>query len=253
MSFYTAEDRARDEALRALRDQGGNNTGSAGGAGSDGTYHLNYCDPNSPSFSIMPEPFMPKVRVTGESDAGDYMYEVEFNQGYVFDYADGGRKISVTGVRQSLDQGDAEFQIRLDIDDQNGKIKSAGIVKDGETNFTNLVAVSYLEEYSSISDATISLDLADFSKGRLDNIYIRENIHMYMRGHRQLGANDDDMGGAGSGAKAVMKTDGSSLDNGFIDYRGLIPDPKTGNQIEIGYSGDNITFYVPPPSGSDEN
>ena len=192
---------------------------------------------------------MPKVRVTGESDAGGYMYEVEFNQGYVFDYANGGKKLSVTGVKQSLGEGDAEFQIKLDIDDQNGKIKSAGIVKDGATNFKNLVAPSFLEQYTSLNpNATISLDLADFSKGRLDNIYIRENIHMYMRGHRQLGANDDDMGGVGSGAKAIMKTDGSSLENGYIDYRGIIADPKTGNQIEIGYSGDNITFYVPPSS-----
>lgn len=243
MAFYTEEDRARDEALEKLLDQDDNNTGA-----SESTYHLNYCDHNSPSFAVMPQPFMPKLRVTGLDQDGEYLYEVEFNQGYIFDYANGGKKLNVTGVKQSLDAGNTEFQIRLEIDDQNGKILSAGIVKDGATNFTNLVAPSFLEQYTSVSDATISLDLADFSNGRLDNIYIRENIHMYMRGHRQVGATDGEMGGVGSGAKAIMKTDGSSLENGYIDYRGIIADPKTGNSIEIGYSGDNITFYVPRSS-----
>jgi hypothetical protein len=55
-----------------------------------------------------------------------------------------------------------------------------------EATIDNLQADSEIEETFLIAPAIYSLDLAEFNGNDLTNLYIRENIHLHFRGHRQL-------------------------------------------------------------------
>ncbi len=218
---------------------------------SEGTYHILSTPEDVPAYVLMTQPFMPKARLTGISTEGESQYEVTFNQGYVFDYAAGGRRIPAAPLTHSM-EGNENFTLDITVDHNLGTIIGAEITKDGTafSNIDNIAGVSQIEDMIQVVPAEYRLDLASFEDGDLKELYIRENIHLHLRGHRQLfdeflDENEDDAVG-----HAIFKNLDSSFPNGFIDYRALALDPRPDNKLEITTSGNNILFFV---SGSSES
>jgi hypothetical protein len=67
------------------------------------TFHLAECPEGITSFVLMTQPFMPQLELTGVTEEGEEQYDVKFNQGYIFDYANGGQRVEVGGMQQPLD------------------------------------------------------------------------------------------------------------------------------------------------------
>jgi hypothetical protein len=202
------------------------------------------------------DPFMPQITQTGFSAAAKKQFGVTFNQGYIFDYAQAGKRIEVTGLKQDISEAPEEFALKIEFDHQNGEVLGAGIEKGtaGDSTFDNFSAQSDIvgEEMAApelVDPAEYRLDLAKFDGGCIEELYIRENIHLHLRGHYQkfdeyqMDPEGSTQGAAGVG-HGVMNPTGSVLPNGDIEYRALCADPKTGNIIEITTEGNNIYFYA---------
>jgi len=212
------------------------------------TFHLAECPEGITSFVLMTQPFMPQLELTGVTEEGEEQYVVNFNQGYIFDYANGGQRVEVAGMQQPLDAEKInQFAIDITIDHIYGSINSAEIKNredSGGTTIYNLQAESQIEGTTIVDPAIYSLDLAEFDGYDLTDLYIRENIHLHFRGHRQLYDSTTNEG------HAVMKNFNSPFPNGTIDYRAIVKDPREDNSIEITTVGNNIYFYSPGDSGS---
>ena len=221
------------------------------------TFHILSTPPDSPAFDFQATPFMPKVEVTGLSAEAEVQLEVTFNQAYVFDYASAGRRIEVTGLKQEIGEGFETFLLKIEFNHQDGAILNAGIEKGvgGSSTFENFTAQSEIvgEEMFEISPAEYRLELAEFDAGCLEQLYIRENIHLHLRGHYQKfdefqTQGDNPAVGVGHG---VMDPLNSSFPNGNIQYRALAQDPKENNDLEIRTEGNNIYFFVQGESSSE--
>lgn len=212
---------------------------------SGSTYHIQSTPPDAPTFSWMTQPFMPSVSPDGEGG-----FSVTFNQGYIFDYANGGNRVAVSNLTHTIgaDSTQTKFSLKITFGHQNGGIISASIEKDTSdaSSFENFTAQSQIadDSVSETAPAIYVLDLAEFDKGNISDIFIRENIHLHIRGHRQL------LDGSPNSAHGVLNPLSSSLANGSIEYRALIEDPESDNIIRITTNGNNIQFYAPPQSGS---
>lgn len=208
------------------------------------TFHLAECPEGITSFIAMTQPFMPQLEVTGITEEGEEQYAVNFNQGYIFDYANAGQRVEVIGAQQPLNtEGVNKFAIDITVNHVYGSIESAEIKNADESfgsNIFNLQAESQIEGQIIQNPAIYSLDLAEFDGTDLKDLYIRENIHLHFRGHRQLYDSTTNEG------HAVMKNFDSSFPNGTIDYRAIVKDPREDNSIEITTAGNNIYFYAPP-------
>jgi len=218
-------------------------------AESSGTYHMQYLPVDTSNFVFLTQPFMPRVEATG---ADEDPLQVTFNQGYIFDYAAGGKRIEIGPLTHEIPPvGDKTFSIEMTLDHFAGNVTSAEIADNAPfSTISNLLAESQIEPIAPTDPARISLELCKFEDGQLSELYVRENIHMHMRGHRQL-ADSAEMSDGQIEAEitppephAVMKNFDSSFDNGFIEYRSLMADPRTGNVLEITTSGNNILFFV---------
>ncbi|MDB4761501.1 hypothetical protein OAG04_00665 [bacterium] len=217
-------------------------------AESSGTYHMQYLPVDTSNFVFLTQPFMPRVEATG---ADEDPLQVTFNQGYIFDYAAGGRRIEIGPLTHEIPAvGNQTFSIEMTLDHFAGNVTSAEIADNAPfSTISNLLAKSEIETTTSTDPARISLELCKFEDGQLSELFVRENIHMHMRGHRQLFDEFLDESGNDAVGHAVMKSEDSSFNNGFIDYRALALDPRSGNKLEITTSGNNILFFV---SGSSE-
>lgn len=221
---------------------------------SEDTFHVLSTPPDSPAFDFQATPFMPKVEVTGLSDQAQV--SVTFNQAFIFDYAAAGKRIEVSNLQHDIGEGKETFTLKITFNHQDGAIQLAEIVKNdnGSATFENFTAQSDIDGdgVPEISPAEYYLELAEFSAGCLEQLYIRENIHLHLRGHYQKfdefqTEGDTPAEGVGYG---VMKPFNSSLANGDIEYRALAEDPRENNDLEIRQEGNNIYFYV---QGSDES
>jgi len=229
------------------------------------TYHIISTPPDCTTFSWMMDPFMPQVQSNGVSAEAVKRFDVKFNQGYIFDYAQAGKRIGVTGLEQQISEAPETFALKIEFDHQNGEVLGAGIEKGNtkDSTFDNFCAQSDIagEEMETgqelVSPAEYYLDLAKFDGGCIEELYIRENIHLHLRGHYQKfdeyemdGEIDGQSGGVGVG-HGVMNPTGSVLPNGDIEYRALCADPRTGNILEISTSGNNIYFFAQSSSELD--
>jgi hypothetical protein len=200
---------------------------------------------------------MPQITQTGFSAAAKKQFGVTFNQGYIFDYAQAGKRIEVSGLKQDISEAPEAFSLKIEFDHQNGEVLGAGIEKVNAkaSTFDNFGAQSDIvgEEMETgvelVSPAEYYLDLAKFDGGCIEELYIRENIHLHLRGHYQkfdeyqMDPEGSTQGAAGVG-HGVMNPTGSVLPNGDIEYRALCADPRTGNILEISTEGNNIYFYA---------
>lgn len=219
-------------------------------AESSGTYHMQYLPEDTSNFVFLTQPFMPRVEATGTDEAAPL--QVTFNQGYIFDYAAGGKRIEIGPLTHEIPpEGDKTFSIEMTLDHFAGNVTSVEIADNAPfSTISNLLAESQIEPIAPTDPARISLELCKFENGQLSELYVRENIHMHMRGHKQLFDEFLDQSENDAVGHAVMKNFDSSFDNGFIEYRALALDPRSGNKLEITTSGNNILFYV---SGSSES
>lgn len=222
---------------------------------SENTFHIKATPPDCTAFNWMAQPFMPKVKPSLSSE-GAREFEVTFNQAYVFDYAAGGKRIDVAGVTHTMGEESATFTLKITFNHQDGAILSAEILKDdsGSATFENFTAQSDVDGdgVPEISPAEYYLELAKMQGGDLEELYIRENIHLHIRGHYQKfdpfqTEGDSPTDGAGYG---VMKPLNSSFANGDIEYRALCEDPRDNNDLEIRQVGNNIYFFVEGESSS---
>ena len=228
------------------------------------TYHIISTPPDCTTFSWMMDPFMPQITQTGFSAAATKQFRVTFNQGYIFDYAQAGKRIEVSGLEQGISEAPEAFSLKIEFDHQNGEVLGAGIEKGTAkaSTFDNFGAQSDIvgEEMETgvelVSPAEYYLDLAKFDGGCIEELYIRENIHLHLRGHYQkfdeyqMDAEIEGQGEDGVG-HGVMNPTGSVLPNGDIEYRALCADPRTGNILEISTSGNNIYFFAQSSSEPD--
>jgi len=221
---------------------------------SNGTFHLQSTPIDAPAFNWLTQPFMPKVEVTGISSQGTKEFEIKFNQGYIFDYAAGGKRIEVAGLTHAIGEESTTFTLKITFDHQSGAIQSAEILKDasGNATFENFTAQSDVvgEGVSQTNPAEYYLELAEIENGDIKELYLRENIHLHLRGHYQKFDQFLDENGEDGEGHGVMNPNDSSLANGDIEYRALAKDPRENNDIEIRTVGNNIYFYVPGESGS---
>ena len=219
------------------------------------TYHYQTISRDSETFLVEAAPFMPEFRVdTGVEDG----YIVEFNEGYIFDYANGGERKEFTTEEEEfkiLDTEKKTYYLEMTIDDSDGAIseaviKSKDTKEEGEggeggeeeeegSDFTNLKNLSEIEGPTMGEDKKIKIDMAELEGPSISKLYVRENIHLWMRGFKQ-------MGGAGEG---VLKPTPSESGNDRIEFRELVEDGRDNNIIEISTVGDSINFFVPKPSG----
>lgn len=213
-------------------------------AESSGTYHMQYLPEDTSNFVFLTQPFMPRVEATGTDEAAPL--QVTFNQGYIFDYAAGGKRIEIGPLTHEIPPaGDKTFSIEMTLDHFAGNVISAEIADNAPfSTISNLLAESQIEPIAPTDPARISLELCKFENGQLSELYVRENIHMHMRGHKQLFDEFLDESENDAVGHAVMKNFDSSFDNGFIEYRALALDPRSGNILEISTSGNNIMFYA---------
>lgn len=191
-------------------------------------------------------PFMPEFKPDGDE------FKIKFNEGYVYDYANGGERIKVEPEEEFTigEAEDKEFKIQLKIDKFTGKISQALIKEeDGDLeDFTNLQNKSDVEGEDSGSDEEeqqIMLDLMELSGASIKELYIRENLHIWLRGFYQKGSKD--------GGHAPLKKDPSAGANDMIEIRELRERDEEDNILEITTEGDSIVFYVPHSSDSDDS
>jgi len=212
------------------------------------TFHILSTPPDSPAFDFQATPFMPKIEFTGLSSDAQKQYEVKFNKAFIFDYASAGKRIEVTGLTQEIDDGSESFSLKIEFNHQDGAILNAGIEKGagGSSTFENLTAQSDIvgEETFPIDPAEYRLELAEFSAGNLSQLYIRENIHLHLRGHYQKFDEFQTSENAVGVGHGVMDPLNSSFANGNIQYRAIAEDPRENNDLEIRTDGNNIYFFV---------
>lgn len=220
---------------------------------SSSTFHMNSSPADSSSFTLYTNPFMPQAVITGVSADAKKQYQLKFNQGYIFDYANGGNRIAVGGLDHSIGEDQESFQLKIEFDHHNGAIFNAEILKQsaGGSTFSNFAADSQIagEEVTRISPAEYYIDVCEVEGGTPQEIYIRENIHLHLRGHIQHFDEFQDGSDQGVG-HGVMKPLSSLDPNGVIEYRALCEDPEEGNQVRIKTEGSNIYFFVPSGSAS---
>lgn len=196
------------------------------------------------------------------NEGSEDQYRIEFNEGYVFDYADGGNRIEVDAEEFTIGETELkQFKLRLTIDKYSGGISKAEILDEtsgegggGLSDFVNLQNTSEIDgdgEHAAGAEGKekIDLDLMDLRGPSIKEQYIRENVHLWFRGFAQTG---------GEGGHAPLKMDPSGEANEIIQFRELREDSKDGNVIEITTDGDSILFYVPEDSccsdsGSDKS
>lgn len=218
---------------------------------SSNTFHMNSSPADSSSFTLYTNPFMPQAIQTGFSDTAKKQYELKFNKGFIFDYANGGKRIEVGGLSHSIGEDKESFQLKIEFDHHNGAVLNAEILKQsgGGATFTNFAADSQIvgEEITLVSPAEYYIDVCEVEGGTPQEIYLRENIHLHLRGHIQHF--DEFQDGSDDGVGHGVMKPLSSLDaNGSIEYRALCEDPEEGNELRIRTEGSNIYFFV--PSGS---
>lgn len=198
---------------------------------------------NFTSWIVESTPFFPRFE---PDDSEDDRFKIEFNKGYVYDYAKGGEKMPVVaGGDFTVSLGEAKsFKIKLTIDNASGVISLAEII-DGtgeelsETEmYTNLKNLSNIAGVEYGESKIILLDLMDIQGPNLKEFHVRENLHLWFRGFHQKG----DTG------HAPLKQSPSERANDIIEFREILEDPREDNEIEIATVGDSITFYVPPSS-----
>ena len=215
-------------------------------------FHYQSISYDSYNYVCKSQPFMPELSIDTGSENGDG-FIINFNEGYVFDYANGGKRIRVADDEE-FKIGEAEkktYFLEINIDDADGSISGAFIKsKDSEggeggeeeedSDFTNLQTLSNIEGPYAGEPKKIKIDIAEFDGPSIENLYVRENIHLWLRGFTQKG-------GAGH---APLKSDPSSNSNDFIEFRELIPDPDPENILTMSTVGDSINFFVPKPDDS---
>ena len=213
------------------------------------TLHKKGINHNHASWLVHHMPFMPKFEPSGEGT-----FKIQFNEGYVYDYANGGERIKIEPEEEfEISETESkEFQIQLKLDKYNGKISQAKILEGsddgGLADFTNLQNKSDIEGESSGSDEEeqqIMLDLMELQGPSIKEQYIRENIHIWLRGFYQKGDKD--------GGHAPLKKDPSAGANDMIEIRELRERDEEDNILEITTQGDSIVFYVPDNSDSGDS
>jgi len=225
---------------------------------SDDTYHITSTPQDVSSFVMYTNPFTPKVKPKpGLGDDGERKFSVTFNQGYLFDYANRGKRVPVFGGEKEIGEGAEEFQIKINFRHDTGAILFAEIVKGSgsSASFDNITADSQIEgeAVTIVGDAYYFIDLCEFESGSLKSLYIRENIHLHLRSHIQhFDPFVDEEGGEGVG-NGILKPLNSATPNGLIEYRALCKDPEEGNQLRIKTEGSNIYFFVPSGSAEDDS
>lgn len=220
------------------------------------TNHLEYRSNNADFFIKRAEPFFPKISL---ADGG--IVEVKFNAGYIYDYANGGKRLEVGGAEQIFSINDAPtFIIRIKIQDDSGAISSAEIVRsnssDSTSGFTNIKHLSPLEGSDTVGEEKkIELDLAEFDGPNLKELYIRENIHLWFRGMEQKGATSSARDSIKEGKEfGILNPDGSSDKNSLARFRSVAEskdkmwsDEMKTNILSIEKIDDTLVFFVPDP------
>ena len=218
------------------------------------TYHYQYLEKISESFVLQAQPFMPEFSIDTGSEDG---YIVDFNEGYVFDYANGGERKAFSADEEFkiTETEKKTYYLEMTIDDANGsiseaKIKSKDTNTEGEgegegenTDFINLKNLSNIEGPYASEDKKIKIDMAELEGPSISKLYVRDNIHLWMRGFVQKG-------GAGH---APLKASPSESANDKIEFRELLEDSREDNILDISTVGDSIVFYVPSGQESGES
>ena len=215
------------------------------------TYHYQYLEKISDGFVLQAQPFLPEFSIDTGSEDG---YIVDFNEGYVFDYANGGERKAFSGDEQFkiTETEKKTYYLEMTIDDANGSISEAKIKSkdtntgegEGEnTGFINLKNLSNIEGPFAGENKKIKIDMAELEGPSISKLYVRDNIHLWMRGFMQKG-------GAGH---APLKASPSESGNAMIEFRELLEDPREDNILDISTVGDSILFYVPSGQESSES
>lgn len=212
-------------------------------------YHYTNVENESYGFVCNSQPFFPEFSIdTGADDS----YFVKFNEGYIFDYANGGDRKRVKEDEEFTitEEEKKTYYLELTLDDADGSVSEA-IIKSKETaeggeggeedsDFVNLKNLSDIEGPYAGEDKKIKIDIVELQGPSIDKIYVRENIHLWFRGFQQRG-------GAGH---APLKSTPSEGANDFVEFRELIPDADEENILTMSTVGDSITFFVPKPDDS---
>jgi hypothetical protein len=205
---------------------------------------------NFTAWVVESTPFFPRFK-NSEKEGSEDTFDIVFNEGYIYDYANGGERKIVSGPENEEDSritlGETKkYQIKITIDDASGAISKAEIVVNADTSasedFTNLKNLSAIEGVLFPETKYIVIDLMELEGPHVNEFYVRENLHLWFRGFSQKG-------GAGHAPLKQRPSDGA---NDIIEFRELLEDPREDNILEISTVGDSIIFYVPSGSGSDE-
>jgi len=214
------------------------------------TYHIDSSMAGTASFVLYSTPFLPKITQISASEV-----KVVFNAAYIYEYANSGKKIAVTGLTHThgIDE-EKEYQLKIKLDHKEGKIEEAKIiVKDSEST-SNQIDNFYVDNEVPIElnsenpkdPADFFLDLAEIQGTDIKELYLRENIHWYYRGFKQLHKPESEGGSTGSDTNCVsiLNTDESYNAFGMIGVKALVaPDPDN-NDLSISSDGENIYLTV---------
>jgi len=211
------------------------------------TFFLKFLREDTANFIIQSTPFLPIITKEGEG------YKVKFNRGFVYDYANGATRIAVTADEFTLGPEESKtYYIKMVVGSTNGAIASAEIVDEEPTDneLTNL----YLEstwEYPIQSDISqydpqiYKIELAEISRGTLKELYVRENIHLWFRGLKQVGASYQGQQGA------VMMGEAGAHE--LAKFRSIIPWPRSNNSIQVTTVGEHIWIYASDGTSSEDD
>ena len=174
------------------------------------TFHVKGVRENEAAILFYAIPFFPEITLKEDS------VEVEFNEGYIYDHAnmktddfDGKTsdnasipRIKVTDRKHTHNtSGKVKYSLEIKRSQKSGEVFEAKIVNSDNKGqkpktFRNFIVENEIELGSDVlpaeagngNDSYVYMDLAEFDGFELQELYLRENIHVYYRGFEQLGS-----------------------------------------------------------------
>lgn len=184
-------------------------------------------------------PFYPVIKAQG---AGSDSYTLNFTKAYIFDYVNAAKRIDILAPEFTLSkEGSSTFYVEIRVSVPSGAVSSAEIKKDEAQEDGKALAVKSDFDSSGQTQLIYKIELATFEGPCLQDIFLRENIHWFLRNFQQLGS-------PGSGSFNLIQAEYTDDANSMIPVRALRRVDADDNLLIMKSEGDYISFYVPRTS-----
>lgn len=242
------------------------------------TFHVKGVRENEAAILFYAIPFFPEITLE------DDVVKVKFNEAYIYDHANmktddfEGKtsdnvsipRIKVTNREHTHSlSGTVKYSLEIKRNQKNGEVIEAKIVDSdnkgqAEQTFRNFIVENELgglkaetlpDSAGNGNNSYVYMDLAEFEGFELQELYLRENVHVYYRGFEQLFNRDDSRVGSDepfglltpTGIHTDIERNTSTGANGMIGIKALVKENRVGatNVLEISEDDEQIYLFVP--------